>query len=204
MRTRVNAGSRLFAADSDRPNIATPGAGFSGAGEVDCDDCDCDEREPSASVFGGLATLTSTDGINGETARCELGLTSAVGGDDGVVGDAPSASGKRKRDIPSGEKSGFEISRLGAPRFETGERVAPVTSVLVWFAKDAGGTKQSPSPATASRSGASSCAPIPSRASVLSSSTGSATGSRSARITRGVSVSFKTAAGAETVTLRAP
>ena len=97
-------------------------------------------------------------------------------------------------------------------RFGTGEATLCTStgvplSAFVSVGKDAAaGTIQSPSPAYATRSGASkSRAPIPSRASVLSSSTGSSgEGSCSARITKGVCVSFTTLAGAETTTLRAP
>jgi hypothetical protein len=101
MRTSAEIGP--FAPDdarchaSERPNIATPGT-FASVGRADAFDS---VRRSGADADVGLATLTSSGGFSGDTARSELCLNTAVAGED-AEGLAPSARSRFARVRPSG------------------------------------------------------------------------------------------------------
>jgi hypothetical protein len=102
-RTRTSAETGPFAPDdarchaSERPNIATPGT-FASVGRADAFDS---VRRSGADADVGLATLTSSGGFSGDTARSELCLNTAVAGEE-AEGLAPSARSRFARVRPSG------------------------------------------------------------------------------------------------------
>ena len=95
------AGARCQA--SKRPNIATPGTLASGGGAdaVDSARRSGAGRGANRGADVGEATLTSTGGLSGDTARSELCLNTTVAGEEDT-GRAPSARSRFARVRPSG------------------------------------------------------------------------------------------------------